>query len=130
MENYYILIFQKLFTSNEIFDVVLDMNLNLNICNNGLKIPILKILKKVIVGVLVLIIENIVMLRGIVNGTMAIVTSINFDDSKNISNITIKILNARFELILNRQNYKKKCEFFFKVYQNLVTVSPFLIFLT
>jgi hypothetical protein len=43
VENYYNLIFQKLFTSNEIFDVVLDMNLNLNICNNGLKIPILNI---------------------------------------------------------------------------------------
>jgi hypothetical protein len=43
VENYYNLVFQKLFTSNEIFVVVLDMNLNLNICNNGLKIPILNI---------------------------------------------------------------------------------------
>jgi hypothetical protein len=39
---------------------------------------------------------------------MAIVTSINFDDSKNMSNITIKILNIGFELLLTQHNYKRK----------------------
>ncbi len=58
------------------------MLLNLNICNNGLKIPILNLQKKVIVGALVLITENIDMSKGIINGAMAIVTFINFDDSK------------------------------------------------
>jgi hypothetical protein len=71
------------------------------------------------------------MSKGVVNGTMEIVTSINFDDSKNISNITIRILNIGFELVLKQDNYckKKRCKFF-KVYQNLVTMSLFFVVLT
>jgi len=40
------------------------------------------------------------MSKGAVNGTMAIIIFINFDDSKNISNITNRILNIGFELVI------------------------------
>jgi hypothetical protein len=39
------------------------------------------------------------MSKGAINGEMAIVIFINFDDSKNISNTTIRILNIGFELV-------------------------------
>jgi hypothetical protein len=39
------------------------------------------------------------MSKGAINGEMAIVIFINFDD-KNISNTTIRILNIGFELVL------------------------------
>jgi hypothetical protein len=47
------------------------------------------------------------MSKGVVNGAMAIVIFINFDDSKNRSNIIMRILNIGFELVL-KQCYKKK----------------------
>jgi hypothetical protein len=46
MDNYNNLVLEKLFSSNEIFDVTLDTKiLNLNTCKNGLKVLILTTLK-------------------------------------------------------------------------------------
>lgn len=42
------------------------------------------------------------------NEAIAIVKSIKFDDNTNIYNITIKIINTRFKLVLKWQNYKRK----------------------
>lgn len=42
------------------------------------------------------------------NEAIAIVTSIKFDDNTNIYNITIKIINTRFKLVLKWHNYKRK----------------------
>jgi hypothetical protein len=49
------------------------------------------------------------MSEGIVNGIVAIVTFIWFDDRKNISNITLKNFNTCnwFELVVKQHNYKK-----------------------
>jgi len=58
------------------------MNLNLNTCNNGLKMPILNKLKKIIVEIFVIIIENIDMSKGAVNGAMEIVKFTKFNDVK------------------------------------------------
>jgi hypothetical protein len=40
------------------------------------------------------------MSKGAVNGAMAIIIFINFYDNKNTSNITIRILNIGFELVI------------------------------
>ncbi len=83
VENYNNSIFHKLFTSNEIFDVVLDTNASkFEHMQQWIEDPHFEHIKKVTVGTLVLITENIDMLKGIINGAMAIVTFINFDDSK------------------------------------------------
>jgi hypothetical protein len=42
------------------------------------------------------------------NEAIAIVKSIKFDDNTNIYNITIKIINTRFKLVLKWHNYKRK----------------------
>ncbi len=102
VENYNNLIFQELFTSNEVLDVVLDTNASkFEHMQQWIKDPHFEhIKKKVAVGILVLIIKNIDMSKGVVNGTMAITIFINFDDSKNISSITIRKLNIGFELVI------------------------------
>ncbi len=48
------------------------------------------------------------MSKGAVNGAMAIIIFINFYDNKNTSNITIRILNIGFELVIKWHNYKRK----------------------
>jgi hypothetical protein len=49
---------------------------------------------------LVLVIENIDRSKAKTSGPITIVTSIKFVDSKNKSNIIVKVLNIKIELVL------------------------------
>ncbi len=65
VESYNNLIFQKLFTSNEIFDVVLDTNaFKFEHMQQWIKDPYFEHIKKVVVGALVFITENNSMSKG------------------------------------------------------------------
>jgi hypothetical protein len=84
VKDYNNLVLKKLFTSNEIFDVLLSMNASkFQHVQQWIKDPHFEHIKKVVVGALVLITKNIDMSKGTINGTMAIITFINFDDGKN-----------------------------------------------
>jgi hypothetical protein len=83
VKNYNNLVLQKLFTSNKTFDVLLSMNASkFAHMQQWIKDPHFEHIKKVVVGALVFITKNIDMSKGVVNGAMAIVTFINFDDNK------------------------------------------------
>jgi len=94
--------FQKLFASNEIFNVLLDINAYWfkHTWNDGLKIPILNILNKL---QLEFGFHNWQHWHVKKNNKWnnAIITFIKSDNSKNISNMTSFLRNIRFELLLN-----------------------------
>jgi hypothetical protein len=105
VDNYNNLVLEKLFSSNEIFNVALDTNVfEFEPCNNGLKIFILTKLNFFAIGALVLITQNINMSKAIVNGAFAIITFIKFNENKIISSITIEIINIGFQLTLKQCN--------------------------
>jgi hypothetical protein len=52
------------------------------------------IILNIAIGEIVMLTKNINISKGVVNGAIVIITSIEFDNNKIIINITIKILNS------------------------------------
>jgi len=96
------IMFQKLFASNEIFNVLLDINANWfkHTWNDGLKIPILNILNKLQVEFGFHNWQHWYVKKN-KKWNNAIITFIKSDNSKNVSNMTSFLRNIRFELVLN-----------------------------
>jgi hypothetical protein len=101
VDNYNNLVLEKLFSSNEIFDVALDTNVSkFEHMQQWIKDSHFDQITKIAIGALVIITKNIGMSKGAVNGAFAIVTFIKFNENNIISSITIVIINTRFQLTL------------------------------
>jgi hypothetical protein len=102
VDNYNNLILEKLFSSNEVFDVALDTNVfEFEHMQQWIKNSHFDPLRKIAVEALVLITKNIDMSKGRINGAFAIITFVKFNENTIISSITIEIINIEFQLTLN-----------------------------
>jgi hypothetical protein len=65
-------------------------------------------IKYVAIKTLVMLIENINISKGVVNGAIVIITSLDFNKDKIITSITIKIINTNRFMTLKRQTLQHK----------------------
>ncbi len=65
-------------------------------------------LKYVVIATKVMIIKNINICKGTINGAIAVVTSLIFYDNEIITNIIIKVINTNESLIWNKQTLQHK----------------------
>ncbi len=94
----------KIFPSNEFFDVTMETNtLDIENVNTRLHDPKFNHIKYVAIGAIVMLTENINILKGVVNGTIVMITSIGFNNNnKMVTNIRIKKFNTNMFLTLKR----------------------------
>ncbi len=77
MDNYNNVVLEKLFSSNEIFNVALDTKVSkFEHMQQWIKDSHFDHMRKIEIGALFLIIENIDMSKGAINGAFAIITFI------------------------------------------------------
>jgi len=62
----------------------------------------------VAIGARIIIIENMNIWKGVVNGTFATITTIIFNNDKIITNITIKIISTNIQIMFKRQTLQHK----------------------
>jgi ATP-dependent exoDNAse (exonuclease V) alpha subunit len=65
-------------------------------------------IKYVTIGVIVMLTKNINISKGVVNGTIAMITSIGFDNNKMVTSITIKKFSTNMFLTLKIQTFQYK----------------------
>ncbi len=94
----------NIFPSNEIFDVTMENDtLDTENVKTRLHDPKFNHIKYVAIGAIVMFIENINVSKRVVNGTIAMITSIGFNNNnKMVTSITIKKFNTNMFLTLKR----------------------------
>jgi hypothetical protein len=92
-----------MFHSNEIFDVMMETNaMGVEHVENWLYDSKFDHIRYVANGARIMIIKNINISKGTVNGAFAIVTSIIFNNDKIITSITIKIISTNTQIMFKR----------------------------
>jgi len=103
------LIIHKMFHANENFDVMMKINaMDVEHVENWLHDSKFDHIINVAIGTRIMIIENINISKGVMNGTFATITTIIFNNDKIITNITIKIISTNIQIMFKRQTLQHK----------------------
>jgi len=115
-----------MFHANEFFYVMMETNvMDVEHVENWLHDFKFYGIKYVVIGVRVMIVENINISKGVVNGTFVIITSITFNNDEVVTSIIIKIVSTNIQIMLKRQTLQHKYTFETYYYK-----TSFLIVLT
>ncbi len=91
--------------SNEFFDVTMETNtLDIKNVKTRLHDPKFNHIKYVAIGTIVMFIENINISKGVVNGTIAMITSIGFSNNKMVTGNTIKKIQHQYVFDIKKTN--------------------------
>ncbi len=72
-------------------------------CKKKLNDPKFDYINYIVIGTKVMIIENINISKGAINGAIVIVTTFIFNDNKMIASIRIKVISTHIYITLSRQ---------------------------
>jgi hypothetical protein len=99
------LLIHKIFDANDIFDVTMEINaMNIENVQTWLHDPKFNHIKYVAIQAVIMLTKNINISKGVVNGTIAIITSLEFNNDKIITSIAIKIVNTNIFMTLKKRN--------------------------
>ncbi len=77
------MLIHKIFDANDIFDVTMEINaMNIENVQTWLHDPKFNHIKYVVIQVVIMLTKNINISKGVVNGTIAIITSLEFKNDK------------------------------------------------
>jgi serine acetyltransferase len=98
-----------MFHANEIFDDMMETNaMGVEHVENWLHDSKFDHIKYVAIGARVMITENINISKGAMNGALAIVTSITFNNDKVVTSITIKIISTNIQIMFKKYTLQHK----------------------
>jgi hypothetical protein len=103
VDKYNNILIHKIFQPHEIFNVTVKTNATgIENAQNWLNDPKFDHIKYIFIGAKVMIKKNINISKGAINVAIVIVTSLNFDDNKKVTSITIKVISTNVYLTISR----------------------------
>lgn len=117
VDKYNDIMISKLFDVNEVYEIPIDSNaFNVKELGGWINDPKFNQLKKGAVGALVMVLDNINIERGVINGTMAKIEALHVKEGGYVEAITIGLMDSGLQVKLKRRttkfNYTYKGKYF------------------
>ena len=117
VDKYNDIMISKLFDATEVYDIPIDsITFEVEELGDWINDPKSNQLKKGAVGALVMVLDNINIEKGVINGAMAKIISIHFKKGRDVDAITIGLLDSGLQIKLKKKttkfNYTYKGKYF------------------